>query len=1092
ERGWSKFWAYVGPGFLVAIAYIDPANFESDLKAGAAYQYSLLWVLLLASLAGLLIQSLSANLGIVTGKHLAQHCRAEYPRGVNLALWVIAEIEIIASDIPEVIGTAFALNMLFGIRLWAGVIITGFSTLLFLGLQRFGVRNLEVFIALLVMVIACCFFIEMGHAPVDGMAVLEGMFVPRIQDLGALAIAISLIGALVMPHNLFLHSALVLSRKPQRTSQGIKDGCLYSLLEVAAALIISFAINVAVICVGGAVCSAPDLSPDVQASCSDISLSNAYFLLRDVLGAWASTLFGIALLASGQSSTITGTYAGQYVMSGFLELHLASWLRNLLTRLVAIVPSLAVAIVAGATGAGNLIIASSIILSFGLPYALIPLLKFTSSPVKMGPFTNHPTVTVAAYIIGTVVIFVNCVLVVQACVEYLVSDNLPQAAQIPLGIAIALVLVIYVVSLALLARRPVTEVTYISANEGSSAELDAYMSSPPHDCAQSGGDGDEDGKGEVEGGGEECREEGGDDTGEGGSIEMTNVVLDREGGVEEVDEEGGRPYDAFIRSVGSRSGDPDRTLLASLPILPSTIRSHDAGCDHTESTSPRFGSHFFSRLYSLAARTSAGVNEGREGSDFSGGRMKREHDAHEAVAYARNLNEYNAAALELSRSRKPYLLRTLYGDMLMDGVQPNFVTFHAAITACMRANRLHDLVFFFNQMRSRGITPDRYIFNCVMTAYSRSGHVERVFRVDWDMRAAGRPPNIRTYHALLTACTTTGRFDKAAEVQERMSKDGVAMNKFCFAALIAMHQRVRPSSPRIVAKIFSLLEQSLSAPTYSLEPDSTPTKTTTATAATTASTPSITDPTADHPADSTPEESGADPIADGAAASGPGDLRVHSAGVPPEVQEEKEKMSDMSEMSEMGEMGEMEEHLGDYGGREEQAGGGRGAGGGVIYANAELVVHRAALRAFLDAHQLQAAFRLVRMIEESHIVPDAALQTILFRVHLQAGNEAEALKLADLYYGPQARPYIDQFVQAISYSLRELRPIGMNVALRLLELFFNHGFYFTRKQGSQLLQEALTSDRRSMAAAERLFDHVVAKHQAPEFDAVLDFMRALR
>ncbi|CAI6003436.1 unnamed protein product [Closterium sp. NIES-65] len=1015
ERGWSKFWAYVGPGFLVAIAYIDPANFESDLKAGAAYQYSLLWVLLLASLAGLLIQSLSANLGIVTGKHLAQHCRAEYPRGVNLALWVIAEIEIIASDIPEVIGTAFALNMLFGIRLWAGVIITGFSTLLFLGLQRFGVRNLEVFIALLVMVIACCFFIEMGHAPVDGMAVLEGMFVPRIQDLGALAIAISLIGALVMPHNLFLHSALVLSRKHQRTAAGIKDGCLYSLLEVAAvliisiafhcpflhfprtrirrsssakpsmwlssawvgrsapssslpsptlsphtsppcqegclysllevtaaliisfainvavicdgclysllevaaALIISFAINVAVICVGGAVCSAPDLSPDVQASCSDISLSNAYFLLRDVLGAWASTLFGIALLASGQSSTITGTYAGQYVMSGFLELHLASWLRNLLTRLVAIVPSLAVAIVAGSTGAGNLIIASSIILSFGLPYALIPLLKFTSSPVKMGPFTNHPTVTVAAYIIGTVVIFVNCMLVVQACVEYLVSDHIPQAARIPLGIAIALVLLIYVVSLAMLARRPVTEVTYISANEGSSVELDAYMGSPPHDFGRSGGDGEDDEKGELEGG-EERREEGREERGEGGSIAMTNGVEGKGG-------DGGRDEGDDGGEVETREGLQE------------------------------------DRLYSLAASTSANVREGREGSDFSGGRMKREHDAHEAVVYARNLNEYNAAALELSRSRKPYLLRTLYGDMLMDGVQPNFVTFHAAITACMRANRLHDLVFFFNQMRARGITPDRYIFNCVMTTYSRSGHVERVFRVDWDMRAAGRPPNIRTYHALLTACTTTGRFDKAAEVQERMSKDGVAMNKFCYAALIAMHQRVRPSSPRIVAKIFSLLEQSLTAPTYSVEPD-TPTKTTpatatttaattTATTTTTASTASTTDSTADHPADSAPESSAAS-AADGATATG-----TSSAGAAPEAQEEMEKMSEMSEMNEMGEMGEMGEHLGDYGGREEQAGGGRGAGGGLMYANADLVVHRAALRAFLDAHQLQVRFQ---------------------------------------------------------------------------------------------------------------------------------------
>ncbi|CAI5529015.1 unnamed protein product [Closterium sp. Naga37s-1] len=197
------------------------------------------------------------------------------------------------------------------------------------------VRNLEVFIALLVMVIACCFFIEMGHAPVDGMAVLEGMFVPRIQDLGALAIAISLIGALVMPHNLFLHSALVLSRKPQRTSQGIKDGCLYSLLEVAAALIISFAISVAVICDG------------------------CLYSLLEVAAALIIS-FAINVAVIWQSSTITGTYAGQYVMSGFLELHLASWLRNLLTRLVAIVPSLAVAIVAGATGAGNLIIASSV------------------------------------------------------------------------------------------------------------------------------------------------------------------------------------------------------------------------------------------------------------------------------------------------------------------------------------------------------------------------------------------------------------------------------------------------------------------------------------------------------------------------------------------------------------------------------------------------------------------------------------------------------------------------------------------------------------------------------------------------------------
>ncbi|GJP56979.1 hypothetical protein CLOM_g16027 [Closterium sp. NIES-68] len=360
-KGWRQCWSYVGPGFLVAIAYIDPANFESDLKAGAAYKYTLLWALLLASLAGLFIQSLSANLGIVTGKHLAQHCRLEYPWALNFVLWLIAELNIIASDIPQVVGTAFALNLLFHIPLWAGVLITGCSTLLLLALERFGARPLEALMALLVLLIAGCFVAEMVKAlqPSDVGELFKGMVVPQLKDLGALAVAISILGATVMPHNLFLHSALVLSRKHAGTTRAIRTATHYSLLELALALFISVIINVAIIAVAGTVCNSASLPPGAAEACANISISNAYVLLKDVLGGWAGTLFGVALLASGQSSTVTGTYAGQYVMQGFLELRISTWLRNFITRLVAIVPALLVALLFGAKGASLLIILCS-------------------------------------------------------------------------------------------------------------------------------------------------------------------------------------------------------------------------------------------------------------------------------------------------------------------------------------------------------------------------------------------------------------------------------------------------------------------------------------------------------------------------------------------------------------------------------------------------------------------------------------------------------------------------------------------------------------------------------------------------------------
>ncbi|KAJ8452866.1 hypothetical protein Cgig2_014629 [Carnegiea gigantea] len=409
KKSWKNIFSYMGPGFLVSIAYIDPGNFETDLQSGAQYKYGvcifaletvhcsfvifqqssaevimsiyhtiveflvkplkaeynrialcLLWIILVASCAALIIQSMAANLGVVTGKHLAEHCRFEYSKVPNFILWILAEIAIVACDIPEVIGTAFALNMLFKIPVWAGVLLTGLSTLVLLALQQYGVRKLEFLITFLVFTIAACFFVELGYAKPQASEVLYGLFVPQLKGNGATGLAISLLGAMVMPHNLFLHSALVLSRKIPRSVGGIKEACRYYLIESGVALTIAFLINISVIAVSGAVCNSSNLNPEDQKSCKDLDLNKASFLLRNVLGNWSSKLFAIALLASGQSSTITGTYAGQYVMQGFLDLRMEPWIRNLLTRCLAIIPSLVVALIGGSAGAGRLIIIASI------------------------------------------------------------------------------------------------------------------------------------------------------------------------------------------------------------------------------------------------------------------------------------------------------------------------------------------------------------------------------------------------------------------------------------------------------------------------------------------------------------------------------------------------------------------------------------------------------------------------------------------------------------------------------------------------------------------------------------------------------------
>ncbi|ERM99240.1 hypothetical protein AMTR_s00092p00132440 [Amborella trichopoda] len=433
RKSWKNLFSYVGPGFLVSIAYIDPGNFQTDLQAGASYKYELLWIILVASCAALVIQTLAANLGVVTGKHLAEHCRAEYPRTPNFILWILAEIAIVACDIPEVIGTAFALNMLFRIPVWCGVLLTGLSTLMLLALQQYGVRKLEFLIAFLVFTIAACFFGELAYAKPIPSEVLKGLFVPQLKGNGATGLAISLLGAMVMPHNLFLHSALVLSRKIPRSINRIKEACRFYTIESAFALAVAFLINVSVISVSGAVCNSSNLSPEDQKNCEDLDLNRASFLLRNVVGSWSSKLFAIALLASGQSSTITGTYAGQYVMQGFLDLRLTPWIRNFLTRCLAIIPSLIVAIIGGSAGAGKLIIIASLM--------------------------------VVTWIIGSAIMVINVYYLVTGFVKFLIKGELSIVATVFVGILGFSGMAMYLAGVAYLVIRRDQKVTYLLSPE---------------------------------------------------------------------------------------------------------------------------------------------------------------------------------------------------------------------------------------------------------------------------------------------------------------------------------------------------------------------------------------------------------------------------------------------------------------------------------------------------------------------------------------------------------------------------------------------------------------------------------------------------
>ncbi|KAL3737325.1 hypothetical protein ACJRO7_026144 [Eucalyptus globulus] len=460
KSGLRHFLSFVGPGFLVSIAYIDPGNLETDMQAGANHVYELLWVILAGMIFALIIQSLAANLGVTTGKHLAELCKVEYPPLVKYCLWLLAEVAVIAADIPEVIGTAFALKILFHIPLWAGVLLTGCSTLVLISLQRYGIRKLELLIAILVLALAACFFAEMGYVKPPTSKVLKGMFIPKLSGNSATGDAIALLGALVMPHNLFLHSALVLSRKVQRSVRGINDACRYFLIESGFALFVAFLINVSIVSVSGTVCSSDNLSSYNASQCDNLALDSAAFLLKNVLGRSSSTVYAIALLASGQSSTITGTYAGQFIMQGFLELKMKQWKRNLLTRCIAIAPSLIVSIVGGSSGAGRLIIIASMILSFELPFALIPLLKFSSSATKMGPHKNSIFIIVISWLLGAGLISINIYYLSTGFVDWLIHNSLPKIANIFIGILVFPLMAIYIIAVIYLTFRKDSFVTF--------------------------------------------------------------------------------------------------------------------------------------------------------------------------------------------------------------------------------------------------------------------------------------------------------------------------------------------------------------------------------------------------------------------------------------------------------------------------------------------------------------------------------------------------------------------------------------------------------------------------------------------------------
>jgi manganese transport protein len=401
---WRRLLGFLGPGFLISVGYMDPGNWATDIAGGSQFGYTLLSVIMMSNLMAILLQSLSLKLGVATERDLAQLCNESYRRWVSVMLWVGAEIAIAACDLAEVIGSAIALNLLFHIPLFYGVLITGLDVLLILLMQRWGFRYVEALVITLIGTIIAMFGVQMFFSRPDYLPALHSLFVPSpsiVTNPAMLYIAIGMLGATVMPHNLYLHSSIVQSRRYKRTPEGKREAIFMANVDSALALTVALFVNAASVVVAAAVFNR---SGHYEVA----AIQDAYKLLSPLVGAaGASTLFAIALLASGQNSSITGTLAGQVVMEGFIHLKVAPWMRRMITRTLAIIPTIIVVAITGERGTEKLLLLSQVILSLQLSFAVIPLVLFTGSRKTMGEFVNGPWLQGLAWFVAALIAGLN-------------------------------------------------------------------------------------------------------------------------------------------------------------------------------------------------------------------------------------------------------------------------------------------------------------------------------------------------------------------------------------------------------------------------------------------------------------------------------------------------------------------------------------------------------------------------------------------------------------------------------------------------------------------------------------------------------------
>ncbi|MBS1715170.1 MAG: Nramp family divalent metal transporter [Armatimonadetes bacterium] len=400
-----RFLAFAGPGFLVSVGYMDPGNWGTDLKGGSLFGYALLWVIFVSNIAAQFLQILCARMGLVTGKDLAMACRDYYKKPAAMALWLLCEIAIVACDLAEVVGSAVALNLLFQIPLAWGVLITGFDVLLLLAFMKLGFRKIEAIVLTLVATVFACFAYEIVLAKPDWGLVAKGTFVPTMPNTEALLVSLGILGATVMPHNLYLHSSIVQTRRTGEGKEGLREAIKFNTIDTVVALSFAFFVNAAILILAASVFSGSRTGVT--------ELQQGHELLRTALGGASATVFAVALLASGQSSTITGTLAGQIVMEGFLKIRIAPWLRRMITRLLAIVPAIVLIQLSGGKDTVQLLVLSQVVLSMQLPFAIFPLVMVTSDKRRMGEFVNKPWVKWLGYGVCTAIGGLNVYLLVE-------------------------------------------------------------------------------------------------------------------------------------------------------------------------------------------------------------------------------------------------------------------------------------------------------------------------------------------------------------------------------------------------------------------------------------------------------------------------------------------------------------------------------------------------------------------------------------------------------------------------------------------------------------------------------------------------------